>query len=482
MNAGPFVLVIFGATGDLATNKLLPALYTLFQKNVLGDNFYIVGFSRRDFTDEQYRDFVAETLKVDAPSVNLSWGAFSKNIYYQKGIFDDVKGYEELISRLNTFDEEVGACITRLFYLATPPDNYDSILNHLNETKLSEGCGQGSEKWTRIAIEKPFGKDLDHARALDRRLSEIFIEKQIYRVDHYLAKDTVQNLIAFRFANSIFEPVWNKTFVDHVQITMSETVDLSTRGKFFDGVGNLRDVGQNHVLQLAASIVMDQPKSFSREGVRDARAEAIRAIRPIRPDEVAKYIVRGQYEGYREEKNVDPQSDTETFFAMKAYFDTQRFYGVPFYFRAGKKMAKDLVEISIVFVQTCHILFKEYGCPAIGNVLTIRIQPDEGIRLRVIAKKPGTKVALDPVDMKFTYKEAFGGEQENAYEKVLLDILAGDQMLFNRSDELESSWSYITNILNGWKTEKPVFPNYTAGSWGPKESVELIENDGRTWF
>lgn len=482
----PFVLILFGATGDLARNKLFPALYSLFQKNLLGEKFYIVGFARRPFSDEQFRQFVAEEIRVDAPTVNLSWEAFSKNIYYQQGLFDEAKGYEELIPRLNKFDEEIGACITRMFYLATPPDNYSNILNFLQKTELSEGCGQGSDKWTRLAIEKPFGKDLTTARQLDKKLSEIFEERQIYRVDHYLGKETVQNMIAFRFANGIFEPVWNKNYIDHVQITFSEKKGILDRGQFFDGVGILRDVAQNHLMQLVAAVTMEQPKSFNKEAVRDARAAAIKAIQPILAGDVAKYVARGQYEGYREEKDVAKDSTTETFVAMKFFVNTPRFSGVPFYIRVGKMMEKDMVEIKIVFIQTCHILFKEYGCPEEGNVLTIRIQPDEGIGLRVIAKTPGGKLSLSTVDMKFTYKEEFGGKVDDAYEKVLLDILSGDQMLFNRSDELESSWHFIEHILNGWVHEQQThnwqIPVYQPGTMGPKAANDLIEKDGKKWL
>jgi glucose-6-phosphate 1-dehydrogenase len=397
-------------------------------------------------------------------------------------LFEEADGYEQLIQKLNIFDEKIGACITRLFYLATPPNNYLSILKHLKGTKLSEGCGQGSEKWTRIAIEKPFGRDLDTAKELDEKLADIFEEEQIYRVDHYLGKETVQNMIAFRFANNIFEPVWNKEHIDHVQITFAQDEGIEKRGRFFDGVGIMRDVAQNHLLQLLATVAMEQPKSFSKEGVRDARARAIQAIRPIDPKEVSNSVVRGQYKEYTSETGVSENSQTETYVAMKLYVDTPRFQDVPFYVRAGKKMPKEAIEISIVFIQTCHLLFKEYGCPEIGNVLTIRIQPDEGIKLRVIAKQPGSKVALGAVDMSFSYHQAFGNHGIDAYEKLLMDIFHGDQMLFNRSDELESSWKLISHILNGWENEKSQVPVYDSGSWGPDGAAELIEKDGKKWL
>jgi len=475
----PFVLILFGATGDLAQRKLFPALFSLFKQGLLGETFFLVGFARRPFTDAQYRHFLGDELEFHK---DPQWEAFAKNIYYQQGMFAEASGYEALIPRLNSFDTQLGACITRLFYLATPPDNYESILQYLKETKLSEGCGQGSEKWTRLAIEKPFGKNLETARSLDRRLAEIFEEKQIFRVDHYLGKETVQNMIAFRFANSIFEPSWNKSHIDHVQITWAEKKSIGKRGKFFDGVGVLRDVAQNHLLQLLATIAMEQPRSFAREDVRNARAHAIQAIRPIDPKDVALTVTRGQYAGYLAEKDVAPDSQTETFVAMKLFVDTPRFQDVPFYLRAGKNMEQDRVDIKVVFKQTCHVLFKEAGCPEIGNVLTIRIQPDEGISLRMIAKKPGTKLALDSVDMKFSYEQTFGGHGADAYEKILLDIMTGDQMLFNRSDELESSWQLISTILQGWQEESEPVIVYPVGGVGPDEADKLINRDNRKWL
>lgn len=475
----PFVFVIFGATGDLAQHKLLPALFSLFKNNQLGEKFYVVGFARRELSDAAYARMLGDELNLQNDE---QWKSFAKNIYYQQGFFDREDGYNELIIKLNGFDTEIGACITRVFYLATPPDNYETILHNLNATKLSEGCGQGSEQWTRLAIEKPFGKDLTTARELDKKLSHIFEERQIYRVDHYLGKETVQNMLAFRFANSIFEPIWNKKHIDNVQITFAEKKGIATRGKFFDGVGMLRDVAQNHLLQLLATVAMEQPKSFTKESVRDERVKAIKAIRPLSSKDVLENVVRGQYEGYKKEKDVASDSRTDTFAAMKLYVDTERFHDIPFYLRAGKHMEENLVEIKVIFKQTCHILFKEYGCPEIGNVLTIRIQPDEGINLRMIAKKPGTGLGLDTVDMHFSYHQTFGHHGVDAYEKVMLDILKGDQMLFNRSDELDYSWQLISNILQGWEEDPREIPSYSKDSWGPQEVFDLIAKDGRTWL
>ncbi len=500
----PFVLIIFGATGDLARSKLIPALFSLYKQKLFPETFYIVGFARRPLglyqtvrplADEEFRKMMADG--------DSDWEKFSQNLYYQQGMFDQESGYEQLIEKLNQFDKKMGACITRIFYLATPPQHYETILDFLQNTKLSEGCGpasaylasrptptqargasagkHGGSSWTKIAIEKPFGKDLETAQALDKKLATIFEEKQIFRVDHYLGKETVQNMLAFRFANGIFEPVWNKNYIDHVQITFAETSGVEKRGEFFDGVGMLRDAGQNHLMQLITAVAMEQPSSFTKEGVRDARANVLKALRCFN-GEGQNMVVRGQYEGYKNIKGVMPNSQTETFVAFKAFIDTPRFSGVPFYVRAGKKMPKDIVEISIVFIQTCHILFKEFGCPEEGNVLTIRIQPDEGIILRVIAKKPGSKLSLGTVNMKFTYQEEFGEKGQDAYEKLLLDIFTGDQMLFNRSDELESSWRFITDMLKHWQQEKTVVLEYQPGTWGPKEADDLISRDGKKWL
>lgn len=471
----PFVLVIFGATGDLAHNKLIPALFSMYKQKQLPEEFFIYGFARRDITNEQFAELFTEFAS------EKDWSSFAKHLYYQQGLFDEKTGYEALVKRLEELDTKMGACITRVFYLATPPQNYDIILDHLSSTKLSEGCGQGSSKWTRIAIEKPFGKDLETARALDKKLSDIFEERQIFRVDHYLGKETVQNMLVFRFANGIFDPIWNNEYIDNVQITLAEKKGISNRGKFFDGVGELMDMGQSHLMQLIAGVAMDMPMSFSKEGVRDARAKALAAIKCIEPGEVEKNVVRGQYEGYTSEKDVDAKSNTETFVAMKFFVDTKRFAGVPFYVRAGKAMEENLIEISVVFKQTCHILFKEIGCPEEGNILKIRIQPNEGISIQIIAKVPGSKLQLGTANMHFSYAEQYGTSGIDAYEKVLMDIFTGEQMLFNRSDELSCSWTFIENIINGWKTAKDTIHTYEPGSWGPAAANTLVEKDGRKW-
>ncbi len=488
----PFVLIIFGATGDLTHHKLIPGLLSLFNKKMLPPEFFIVGFSRRAYTDEEFRDSFEDLIKEEG------WKEFSEHLHYEKGTFENKSGYESLIKHLNKLDTKVGACITRFFYLATPPQHYSDILDKLVTTKLSEGCGpsfakapkgkQGSTRlpsfedksrtssWTRIVIEKPFGKDAETAKMLEEKLSSIFDEKQIFRVDHYLGKETVQNMLAFRFANSIFEPVWNNKNIDHVQITWAEKEGIENRGNFFDGVGMLRDVVQNHIMQLVSSVAMEQPKSFTKEDVRNERAKVTSSV--SLGDEK---VIRGQYDDYKNEEEVEKGSQTETFVAMKLFVNTPRFSGVPFYVRAGKRMEKEVITISVVFIQTCHLLFKEYGCPEIGNVLTFRIQPDEGITLRLIAKQPGAKLKLGSVSMKFNYKDDFGTMGLDAYEKILLDIFAGDQILFSRSDEIQNSWKLLDNILKTWQNEKNI-SKYASGSWGPKEATELIEKDGKKWI
>lgn len=493
----PLVMVIFGATGDLMHRKLMPALYHLIRDGAISKDIYIVGVGRREITSDQFREMMAGAVQdafrneFDLPL----WSNIIQRMHYSQGKFEEKALYENLTALLQGFDTESRACIPRFFYLATPPQHYETILTHLSQSKLSEGCGQGTSLYTRVLIEKPFGKDLDTARSLDRLLGSIFEERQIYRIDHYLGKETVQNILSFRFANGMFEPTWNKDFIDHIQITVAEDEGVGKRGEFYDGVGALRDVVQNHMLEMLSIVAMDQPRAFDPQSIRNRRVAVTQAIRCIKPSEVSRYVVRGQYDGYTREAKVNPKSVTETFVALKLELDTPRWRGVPFYLRTGKVLEKKVTEISIHYKkpkvctsdsdtlegQVC--LFPEPD--VMRNVLSIRIDPDEGIALRLMAKKPGFGMKLSSVEMDFTYAESFAGDaQPMAYERLLLDAIRGDQTLFSRTDEIDSSWTFVTKILNGWEKYKEKAPlySYTRGTWGPSQADALIKQDGRRWY
>ncbi len=496
-------MVIFGATGDLMHRKLMPALYHLIRDGAVSKDIYIVGVGRREITTDQFRELMARSIHemLDGEFDLTLWKHIIERMHYSQGKFEDAALYNNLTKLLEEFDEEIHACVPRFFYLATPPAHYETILTHLQKSKLSEGClpasayaqalragGQGFAQYTRLLIEKPFGKDLTTARSLDVLLGKIFEERQIYRIDHYLGKETVQNLLSFRFANGIFEPTWNKEFIDHIQFTLAEDVGVGTRGEFYDGVGTLRDVVQNHMLEMLSVTAMGQPRAFDAQSIRDQRVKVAEAINCIEPADVGKMVVRGQYEGYTKERNVDVHSTTETFVALKLTLNTPRWRGVPFYLRAGKMLGKKTTEISIHYkkpiVCTGDVcLFPEPD--VMRNVLAIRIDPHEGIALRLMAKKPGFGMKLAPVTMNFTYKESFADEdQPMAYERLLLDAIRGDQTLFSRTDEIEASWSFVTKILEGWRdhAKKTPLHIYTKGTWGPIESDGFMKKDGRHWY
>lgn len=513
----PFVMIIFGATGDLTARKLMPALYSLFEQKILPEQFLIVGFARRNFTDEQFRELMKQALlKFSRKKYKEAiWNKMKNNIFYQQGFFEERAPYNSLIPRLEEFDKKLGACITRFFYLATPPVNYSIILNHLSKTKLSEGCGfpfaptfakatvgkkatgdkQGfTRKWTRVLIEKPFGKDLNEARKLEEQLSQIFEEKQIYRIDHYLAKETVQNILAFRFANQI-ENLWNRDFIDHVQITLAESQGVGRRGKFYEGVGALKDVGQNHLMAMLAYIAMEEPDTMTAGDTRARRIEVLEKIRCMDEKTAVIDIVRGQYDkgeingkiitAYQEEKDVDPKSVTETFIAMKLFIDNKRWQGVPFYLRSGKRLKETVTRIDIKFKNRKSKLFQQFHLKdnKQAEVLTIRIQPREGISLKIFTKTPGFIYDLEPVVMNFSYLQRYKKEIADSYEKILLDSMYADQTLFATNKGFEATWQFITSITKVWdKLPSPNFPNYFPGSWGPKESFDLIERDGRKWM
>ncbi len=493
----PFVMVIFGATGDLTARKLMPALYRLLLGGVIPDRFFVVGVARRNFTNEQFRDLIKEELikfgRIDLDPI--IWQKLSGNLYYQQGLFEEDRPYQNLVTLLKTFDDEIGACLTRFFYLATPPQNYSAILTNLDAAKLDEGCGQGSSKWTRILIEKPFGKDQETARQLEEQLAGTFEDRQIYRIDHYLAKETIQNILAFRFANRMVEDIWNSEHIDNIQITLFESGGIGNRGKFYEGVGAIRDVAQNHLMAMLAYTTMNEPASFTASDIRGERVKVLSCLRCIEENDVPNLVIRGQYgEGnigdrqvvsYRQEKDVDPASNTETYVAMKLFIDNECWQGVPFYLRTGKRMKKSVVQIDVQFKNTRSKLHKEFILAPCTNadIITIRVQPKEGISLRVFVKSPGLKYMLAPVDMEFSYSSSFKREITDSYEKLLIDAMVGDQTLFATSAGFGHTWELITKILNGWeKQPQQKFPNYTAGSWGPKEADELIEKDGRHWL
>ncbi len=481
-------MVIFGATGDLMDRKLMPALYHLVRNGEVSKDIFIVGVGRRAITTEQFRALMAASVtkgisgKVDAGQCER----ICEQMHYVQGAFEDGELYSKLTDLLEGFDTKIQACVPRFFYLATPPQHYETILTHLGNSKLAEGCGQGTSLYTRVLIEKPFGKDLDTAIKLDKLLEKTFEERQIYRIDHYLGKETIQNILSLRFANGIFEPTWNAEFIDHVQITLAETVGVGTRGEFYDGVGAIRDVVQNHMLEMLAIIAMDQPWAFDAQSIRDERVKVLQAIQSVSPAQLSDIVIRGQYEGYTSESNVDPKSSTESFVALKLMLKNKRWRGVPFYLRTGKHMPKKVTEISIHYkkpvVCTGDVcLFPE--AEVMRNVLAIRIEPDEGIALRLMAKKPGFGMKLAPVEMDFSYASAFHSDiQPAAYERLLLDCIRGDQTLFARTDAISASWAWVTSVLTGWKNGQSPIHTYPKGSWGPSEAVDLIEKDGRHWF
>lgn len=498
LSPSPLVLVIFGATGDLTSRKLMPAIYALYQKQQLPPESFIVGVGRREITSHDFRELMkSAVIAVHKQDFSETvWEQMAAGMHYVQGFFEEAAPYDALVSMLKQFDEVRQACVPRFFYLATPPENYESILHRLQSSKLAEGCGQGTLNYTRVLIEKPFGKDLENARRLEHVLANAFEERQIYRIDHYLGKETMQNMLAFRFANGIFEPTWNHEFIDHVQITFAEDLGMGTRGRFYDGIGMLRDVVQNHMLQMLAVTAMEQPRAFDAASVRDERTKAIEAVHCIAPEEVSRLVVRGQYEagvfndhtvkGYREESGVAPDSTTETYVAMKLSVDTPRWKGVPFYLRAGKRMPKKFTEISLHYKKPA-LCFDEVCLfdpeKVARNVLTIRIQPDEGIALRLMVKSPGFGMQLMPAYMDFSYHRAFSDlVQPDAYERLLLDAIQGDMTLFGRTDEIDASWQLLTNILAGWKRSGEPPAPYAAGTWGPAAGRELVEKDGRHWF
>jgi glucose-6-phosphate 1-dehydrogenase len=489
--AEPCVVVIFGASGDLTKRKLVPALYSLAQQKLLPAEFAIVGISRPMMSDEEFRARMREAVTEHGEERGVDdavWESFACGLFYMPGEFGDAEVYKRLSEKLEALDAERGTAGNHLFYLSTAPSFFGLIAKQLGDAGLAQSQGKG---WTRIIVEKPFGHDLESARQLNEELARVFKEDQVYRIDHYLGKETVQNLLVFRFANSIFEPLWNRQYIDHVQITNAEAIGVEGRGAYYEEAGVVRDMIQNHVFQVVSLVAMEPPASLSANAVRDEKFKAMQAVRPIPPDRVDEFAARGQYgpgfvlgdtvPGYRQEPGVSAESSTETFAALKLYLDNWRWADVPFYIRSGKRLQKRVTEIAIQFKEVPHRLFTAADAPLEPNVLVIRIQPNEGITLRFGAKLPGQRMRIRWVNMDFRYGSSFGVHTPEAYERLLLDCILGDSTLYARRDMTERGWEIVTPILEAWKKPATDFPNYEAGTWGPQPAFDLIERDGRKW-
>ena len=489
---GPCVMVIFGATGDLTARKLFPALYNLARSNMLSREFAVVGVARNDYNTEQFRQLMQQQLQTfatDKVDADLSdW--LMRRLYYVSGEFKDPQTFALLAKALAEADKNHNTHGNYFFYLATSPAFFEDVVEQLG------AAGLASEKdghWRRIVFEKPFGNDLESAKELNSHLKKVLSEDQIYRIDHYLGKETVQNILVFRFSNGIFEPVWNQRFIEHVQITVTETVGVEKRGGYFDMAGTLRDMVPNHLFQLLSLTTMEPPISFSSDSVHDEQAKILRAIQQLSSQDVLTCTVRGQYgEGiasgermpaYRSESGVPPDSKTETFVALRLMIDNWRWAGVPFFLRTGKRLAKRHTEIAIQFKRAPFVLFRDTPVDSLkANQLVIHIAPDEGISMRFGAKMPGPQVKVGMVEMDFNYADYFGSTPSTGYEVLLYDGITGDQTLFQRADMVEAGWSVVDPILDVWKALPPRnFPNYAAGSWGPKDANAIIERDGFSW-
>jgi glucose-6-phosphate 1-dehydrogenase len=483
----PATLVLFGGSGDLAHRKLLPALYNLALQRLLPASFAVVGVARTSITDDAFRaelhDAIAKFSRTK-PINEEVWDAFAQNIHFVAA--PDDAGYDALARSLDKVDAEAGTNGNRLFYLATPPQAYEPIIRAIGKHKL-RGSG-----WSRVVVEKPFGHDLESATQLTSIVHEVFREDEVFRIDHYLGKETVQNILVLRFANGIFEPVWNRQYVDHVQITVAESLGVEERADYYDKAGAMRDIVQNHLLQLMALVAMEPPSAFDDRAVRDEKVKVLRALRPISEREVAARTVRGQYDkgfiegatvpGYRSEHDVGPESQTETFVALRCFIDNWRWEGTPFYLRTGKRLPKRSTEIAVRFRAAPHRIFKRGPDDVVvANELVLRIQPDEGISLTFGAKVPVQGFRIRTVNMDFVYGASFMLDAPDAYETLILDALRGDATLFTRRDEVEQQWAFVDPILDAWHRGVPVLSPYPAGSWGPPEAETLIERDGRQW-
>jgi glucose-6-phosphate 1-dehydrogenase len=489
----PCAIVIFGANGDLTKRKLLPALYRLAYERRIPQSFAVIGNSRTHMPDEEFRRKMKESVQAfieDSPFDESVWRSFEESLYYVAGDLKDPKCYDAIHQKLREINRDHQTNDNVLYYLSTQPSYYATVVERLGAAGMHDGKG-----WRRIVVEKPFGHDLASARELSNRIHEVFPEKEVYRIDHYLGKETVQNILAFRFGNGIFEPLWNRRYVNNVQITAAESIGVEGRGAYYQEAGALRDMIQNHLLQVMATVSMEPPSFFDADNVRDERAKLLRAVRVMKRDEVPLYAVAGQYgpakvggqdlPGFRQEEGVDPNAQTDTYAAVTFFVDNWRWAGVPFYIRSGKRLPKRVTDIAIQYNAPPLAMFQQET--RLGprsprpNLMVLRIQPEEGISVRFLSKSPGSGMRVRPVSMDFNYGSSFGERTPTAYETLLVDAMAGDPTLYTRQDMVEASWQAVEPILNVWQNTKFGFPNYEAGSWGPKASDDMLMRQGHTW-
>jgi glucose-6-phosphate 1-dehydrogenase len=491
--APPTAMVVFGASGDLTRRKLLVSLFEVFKRGLLNERFYLLGCGRKEISDEEFRQVAEQAIQEESGDTSAKAIApFINKLYYISGDYSDASFYENIKIKLAEFDKKHKVDGAVVFYLAVPPFLYGTIVEYLGSAGLSCTGEPDSKRRVRLVVEKPFGRDLQSAVELSDKIRRCFDETQIYRIDHYLGKETVQNILMFRFANTIYEPLWNRNYIDSVQITIAEKIGVEHRGSYYDKAGALRDIFQNHMLQMLALVAMEPPISFEADRIRDEKVKLLRSIRPFEMDESDDSIVRGQYGpgaidgrevvGYRQEPGINPESRTETFVAARLFIDNWRWKGVPFYLRTGKRLARKDTEIAITFKQVPHSMFISAGLDEIpSNILVLQIQPEEGISLCFQAKRPGSKICMGTLNMNFNYRSVFGIDMPEAYQRLLLDCMIGDQTLFNRQDGVEIAWRLLMPVLDAWQNDDASPYEYSAGSSSFPGADSLIESDGRKW-